>query len=154
MKYIIVNLNNLTSEEAIHYSFDTEYNAIIFLRGMAFALNNEGYKIITVPTNKGISYDTPQYFEATKKTEGNVNPTKIRYALMSYNPNKSIAIEKETTIDNYGFECANLFRFCNENDEYLRSEYERLGFECKTTNSEIGYYIKEYDNLKSEVFIF
>lgn len=97
MRYKIIDLNGLGVEDDVVEVFDSEMSAIIYIRGVARALNMAGYKIVYMPRPLGIDYNMPQFLKAVKyqnPDDENSDKETILFALMSVEKDELLVVEK------------------------------------------------------------
>ena len=151
MRYKVIDLKNIGNCEDTVETFESEKDAVIYLRGMARALSLTDYKIISIPTTCGVSYDNPQYLVAYKylnSDDENTEKDEVRYALMSVEKNEKLIVEKEISMA-WGKE--NIEYSISRRDIEELKDFSKQGFVFKEKNN-IKSYVRKDKNFVNEIY--
>lgn len=157
MRYKMINLKDIGEYKDAVETFDTERDAVVYMRGIACALALVGYKIISMPCTCGVSYDNPQYLVAVKylnPEDENTEREEIRFALMSVDDGEVLTVERVSDIvwgkeDNVGYE----IRRESNDDEYLKKLFEERELEFKKNKNDLDIYEMEAEYASIKLYV-
>lgn len=154
----VINLNELKNGKKAIETFDNEREAIIYINGLANAFSITGYRIASLPTSRGISYDDPQMLVVKKKIDeydDNSEEESILFALMSYEYGEYLSISNDRGKDTWGRE-----EDANYSIKRIAAKpaemYERIvknRYSLIKSQDGICYYKTETDDFISEIYI-